>query len=544
MNKTKIATRPKGRGNGANGKHRNSSTGARGNNAEKSGEGNVVRAVRAVRGRRKELESAIQRYADLYEFAPVGYVTLDVSGRIEHTNLATCELLERKREYLVDTPFSVLVVPDHLNLFLRHLVRCRAGEKRVDTNLHLKKRGGERVSVLLSSSRTTDLVGDGRHIFQTAIVDLTARDRAEQALRDKEAELEEIVTQTPFMFTRCTRDLRYRYVSEAYAKMLGVPLDEIAGKPIAEIIGKEALATIRPNIDRVLAGETVSYEGDVPFKNRGTRFIHGVYVPDRDSRGKVVGWIASLIDVTERKKAEAAAMRLAAVVQTSGDAIAAKTLNGIVTDWNKSAERIFGYTAKEMIGKSILTVIPRERHKEETEILRRIRRGELIDHYETVRRRKDGKLIDVSLTISPVTDANGTIIGVSKIARDVSQQKKIERRLAEQARLLDLSNEAILVRDGKDRITYWNHGAVELYGYSREEALGKITHRLLRTEHPQSIREIFRELHRKGRWSGEVVHRRKNGQRVVVVSHWALDRDKKGERSSVLETNSDITRRK
>ena len=160
-------------------------------------------------------------------------------------------------------------------------------------------------------------------------------------------------------------------------------------------------------------------------------------------------------------------MRLAAVVRSSHDAIVAKDLNGIIIDWNQSAERIFGYKAKEIIGKSILTLIPKDREKEETEILRKIRRGQSIDHYETVRRCKDGRLIDVSLTISPVKDPNGEIVGVSKIARDITKQKQTEQRLAEQARLLDLTNDAILVRDAQDRITYWNDAARELYGYSR-----------------------------------------------------------------------------
>jgi PAS domain S-box-containing protein len=145
-------------------------------------------------------------------------------------------------------------------------------------------------------------------------------------------------------------------------------------------------------------------------------------------------------------------MRLAAVVQSSHDAVAAKTLNGIITDWNQSAERIFGYKPKEIIGKSVLTLIPKDRQDEEQEILRRIRHGELLDHYETVRRRKDGQLIDVSLTISPIKDPKGEIVGVSKIARDITSQKQTERRLTEQARLLNLTNDSIIVRDHQDRI--------------------------------------------------------------------------------------------
>jgi PAS domain S-box-containing protein len=249
-------------------------------------------------------------------------------------------------------------------------------------------------------------------------------------------------------------------------------------------------------------------------------------------------------DMNDREHAKTAAMRLAAVVQSSHDAIVAKDLNGIITNWNQSAERIFGYTPKEIIGKSVLTLIPKERRGEETEILRKIRRGESIDHYETVRCRKDSRLIDVSLTISPIKDSEGKIVGVSKIARDITKQKQTERRLVEQARLLELSNEAILVRDSRDRITYWNHGAEELYGYSSEEALGKVTHKLLQTQHPEPLEQIYKNLERDDRWSGELVHRRKDGDKIVVTSHWVLDRDEFGRRAYVLETNNDITARR
>jgi PAS domain S-box-containing protein len=261
----------------------------------------------------------------------------------------------------------------------------------------------------------------------------------------------------------------------------------------------------------------------------------------RDGRGKITGAINCLYDITERKRVETDALRLGAVVQSSHDAIVAKDLNGIITDWNQSAERIFGYKPKEIIGKSILTLIPPDRQDEETEILRRIRRGELIEHYETIRRRKDGKLVDVSLTISPIKDFTGKIIGVSKIARDITEQKTVDRRFAEQGRLLDLSNEAILVRDRDDQITYWSRGAAELYGYPTEEALGKVTHKLLRTEHSEPLQKIFEKLERENRWRGELVHRHKNGTKIVVMSHWALDCDDLGKRADVLETNTDIT---
>ena len=148
------------------------------------------------------------------------------------------------------------------------------------------------------------------------------------------------------------------------------------------------------------------------------------------------------------------------------------------------------------------------------------------------------------MTISPIKGPKGEIVGVSKIARDITEQKQTERRLAEQARLLDLSNDAIIVRDHRDRIVYWNRGAEEMYGFSAGEALGKITHDLLQTAHPENLEKIRKNLERDNRWSGELVHTRKDGETIAVLSRWSLDRDARGRTALILETNSDVTARK
>jgi PAS domain S-box-containing protein len=137
---------------------------------------------------------------------------------------------------------------------------------------------------------------------------------------------------------------------------------------------------------------------------------------------------------TALRESEERSRWLASIVESSDDAIISKNLNGIITSWNKGAERIFGYLAEEVIGKPILILIPPDRHSEEPTILDRIRRGERVDHYETVRQRKDGSLIDISLTVSPIRDKDGKIIGASKIARDISGRKRSEAQITILAR--------------------------------------------------------------------------------------------------------------
>ena len=131
-------------------------------------------------------------------------------------------------------------------------------------------------------------------------------------------------------------------------------------------------------------------------------------------------------ETRESIEVEGAAYRLAAIVASSEDAIVSKDLNGTVTSWNAAAERIFGYTAEEMIGRSIRVIIPADRQGEEDEVLAHVRAGERLDHFDTVRQRKDGSFVDISLTVSPVHDRDGKIIGASKIARDISDRKQAE----------------------------------------------------------------------------------------------------------------------
>jgi PAS domain S-box-containing protein len=185
------------------------------------------------------------------------------------------------------------------------------------------------------------------------------------------------------------------------------------------------------------------------------------------------------MSASKRKQADAITPEslLKAIVESCDDAIISKDLDGIITSWNPAAERLFGYTPVEAIGQSILLIVPPDRTKEEADILAQIRKGERLEHYETVRRHKKGGLLDISVTVSPIKDAEGKIIGASKIARDISEQRLAVDRLAaaEERFRVTLSSigDAVIAADLNSRVTFINKVAQELTGWSEADAIGK-----------------------------------------------------------------------
>jgi len=205
-------------------------------------------------------------------------------------------------------------------------------------------------------------------------------------------------------------------------------VNEFSGKPVEHPVAK----VLETGSIVGLANHTVLVTRDgrrIPIDDSGA--------PVRLANGELIGIVVVFRDVTERKRAELTRAWLAAIVESSDDAIASKTLDGIVTSWNPAATRLFGYEPDEIVGRPITTIIPPELHAEEVEILARLRRGERIDHYETVRLAKDGRRIDISLTISPIRGEDDTIIGASKVARDITERKRDEGLLREADRRKD-----------------------------------------------------------------------------------------------------------
>jgi len=220
------------------------------------------------------------------------------------------------------------------------------------------------------------------------------------------------------------REHRYVMVEGDLMEKMGYERADYEGKHPTEIGQTERYNASKHLYDRMMAGEKFSLERQAPT---GEHFIVH-FVPLKNENGEVDAGLVMAIDITSIKQAEEKSAKLAAIVESSDDAIISKTLESVITSWNDSAQRMFGYTADEIIGETIYKLIPPDRQDEEPLILARLKKGDRVEHFETRRLTKDGRLIDVSLTISPLKDKQGTIIGLSKIARDITERKLDEIR--------------------------------------------------------------------------------------------------------------------
>ena len=258
------------------------------------------------------------------------------------------------------------------------------------------------------------------------LIDITEQKRAE----DAQARLAAIVASSVDAIFSTSLDGTIQTWNQGAEYLFGYSAAEALGQPVAIVIPEDRQAEERELCARIARGEVVvNFETMRRTKDGRTFDVSLTASPIRNAVGRVVGSSRIPRDITERKRAEEARARLAAIVASSDDAIVSKALDGTIRTWNAGAERMFGYTAAEAVGRHITLIIPQERRAEEDMVLAKIRRGESLEHFETVRRAKDGRLLDISLTVSPIRDARGRVIGASKIARDVSERKRLDAEL-------------------------------------------------------------------------------------------------------------------
>ena len=240
-----------------------------------------------------------------------------------------------------------------------------------------------------------------------------------------------------------------------------------------------------------------------------------------------------------------AAARLAAIVENSDDAIVSKALDGTILTWNRSAERIFGYSAAEMVGSSVYRLIPLELHEDERRILARIGRGEHVPHFETIRRRKDGTLFPIDLSISPMRDATGKVVGVSSIKRDISERKQALETAGRLAAIIESSEDAIVSKSLDGTVLTWNAAAERMYGYTAPEIIGHSVYVLIPGElQPDEQRILDQVRHGEHIAHYETVRRRRDGSHIDISLTLSPIRDTSGTIIGASSIQRDITDRK
>lgn len=361
-------------------------------------------------------------------------VSKDLEGTITSWNPGAERLFGYTAEEAIGRPITILFPPDRLHEEAYILERVRRGERISHYETVRRRKTGELLDISLTVS---PIFGPGGEVVGISKI---ARNIGEQKqdrerLRVTLSSIGDAVisTDTSGAIT-FMNPVAERLTGYTFAEAEGLPLEQvfrIVNETTRVVVESPVAKVLREGVIVGLANHTV-----LLTKDGGEYPIDDSAAPIRTTAGELIGVVLVFRDATERRYAEIATQRLAAIVEGSDDAIIGKNLESLVTSWNPSAERMFGYTAGEMIGESITKLHPPERVDEEQRIMARLLQGERVEHFETERVRKDGRRLPVSLTISPIRDSSGAIIGASKIARDITVQKEAAAALrAAQAKL-------------------------------------------------------------------------------------------------------------
>ncbi|WP_276348285.1 PAS domain S-box protein [Daejeonella sp. JGW-45] len=396
--------------------------------------------------REEQLSQRVDELSDFVENAAMPIHWVNHNGEIIWVNQAELNLLGYKKEEYIGRSIADFHVD--AKAFNDILSRSTANETLESYPAKLKAKDGSVKSVLIHSNvyrregkfmhircltKDVTLLSQEQDNRTLLIKDLEenetrlrmAMELAAEQISKSENLFKTIVLNIPkTLILIIDRNHRFITVEGDIMERLGYTESSYEGKHPSEVLPPGRYEVAKPLFERALAGEKFSVETK---SFEGLDFVVHL-MPLRDEKDEIYAALVMSMDITDIKQAEEKGAKLAAIIESSDDAIISKSLEGIITSWNASAQRLFGYTESEVIGKSILMLIPEDRQDEEPLILARLRRGERVEHFETKRITKDKKIIDLSLTISPVKDSKGNIIGFSKIARDITSKKQEEER--------------------------------------------------------------------------------------------------------------------
>ena len=456
------------------------------------------------------LEAAIQRYVDLFDFAPIGYVSLDRVGHIKEINVAAARLLDASRDRLIGRPFALHVTKDDSVLFLNHLRRCQSSESRVETDLHLKKRDSEIILAHLASSPMTSSMRDGTMLYQTAIIDLTERKRAEEAIRQSEKRYRTLFDLVPVAVYTCdAKGLIQEYNQHAVelwgrAPKRNDPSEKFCGSFKIFYPDRRPMPRHKCPMARALRGEKLRATDLEILVEQSSGVRRNVLVSPtalKNGQGKIIGAINCLHDITVRKRTENALReseeRSRAVIHQSTAGIVGTDLMGRIIFANEKFCSMLGYKQHELIGKTIFEITHPGDMAESRRLFRRIVRKAEPYQLEKRYRRKDGAALWVSVSASPLRDAEGKTQSAVAIIIDISDQKKAQAFLEDRARGLEGEILAISDREqrriGQDLHDSLCQHLTAIAYMARSVALRLKNHRVIEVEHIEKIAQLIND---------------------------------------------------
>lgn len=473
----------------------------------------LQRALVAANRREAELQDFLEESVD-------ALLKVDATGVILWANPAQLALLGATRDDLVGrTLFDLLDEPREASVVQRML----EGERLRLEPLVLRRIDGEPCAVIVSSHPQ---MRDGR----LASVRCLMRKRERYLPGEIESRFAAIVEGSDDAIVSKTLEGIVTSWNAGAERIFGYTSEEMVGRSILTVIPPELKSEEDEVIAKVRANQRIDHYETTRLRKDGRRILVSLTVsPIRDAAGRIIGAAKIARDVTAQREADRINGVLAAIIQSSDVAIISEDLDGIITSWNPAAERLYGYTEADMVGVSVLRIVPDGLHHEEEHILAKVSAGERIVHFETVRQAKSGERISVSLAVSPILDRFGRVIGASKVARDLRGKRETERAIGSLAAIVESSDDAIISKDLEGVVTSWNPAAERLYGFAREEMIGQPMLKIIPPELYDEEARILAEI-RAGRRIEhyETIRLRKDGGTVEVAITVSPVRDAAG----------------
>ena len=427
---------------------------------------------------------------------------------------------------------------EELAAFIADASRVHTGLENSGVWTHRRKDGSEFSVEVISN----ELEFAGRPARLVSVTDITERKRAEETLQTREhemAEAQSIAHIGSWSWDLATNSIKWS--AEMY-RIYGFDPESFVPtlESLAKCVHPDDAEQREKNMRDLTAGQSFqpyTYRLIPPGGTERTVQVMGIAI-ERDAKGNPFRLTGLVQDVTDRTNAEEKLAQLASIVESSSDAIIGKTLSGTITSWNAGAARLYGYSASEIVGRPINALVPPELQNEVPQIIERMRRGEVIEHYETVRVRKDGQRIDVSVTVSPMYDANGKIVGASAIARDITERKKLEQRFSKAFNASPVSMTISGLSDGQ--FIDANDSYLRITGYRRDEVIGRTSEELKFWSSEGDRARLRNVIEREGSIRDmEIKFLTKSGEhRAGLLSAEIID---VGERKCVLAVTKDIT---